>query len=201
MMSFVNTHGNSVGHASRKDDPFVAERMNGLPKIVVSKSMPEPEWSNTQVIRDRVPESIVELKEKTGGDIALLGSGQLVSSLLPLGLIDELRIFVHPTSLPRIYDGHARSFERRRIAGGNGETFGRGDAGDVAVGRSDALPQGARASTPFSTNLGRLHVERQDTRFEQRQNTFIQARAKALLLFSVRQDHNPIAQLGHADGR
>ena len=61
--------------------------------------MPEPEWRNTQVVRDRVSESIGELKEKAGGDIALLGSGQLVSSLLPLGLIDELRIFVHPAIL------------------------------------------------------------------------------------------------------
>ncbi len=85
--------------AGKQDDPFVAERMNALPKIVVSRTMPEPRWGHTQVVRDRVPQSIAELKERTGGDIALLGSGQLVSSLLPLGLIDELRIFVHPTIL------------------------------------------------------------------------------------------------------
>ncbi len=95
--------------AGKTDDPYIAERMNGLPKIVVSKSMPEPEWSNSRVIRDRVPASIAELKAKTSGDIALLGSGQLVSSLLPLGLIDELRVFVHPT----ILGGGQPEFARR----------------------------------------------------------------------------------------
>jgi dihydrofolate reductase len=95
-----------------KDDPFMAKLMNDLPKIVVSKSMPEPEWRNTRVIRGRVPESIAELKEKIGGDIALLGSGQLVASLLPLGLIDELRILVHPTILGGGQPEFARSSER-----------------------------------------------------------------------------------------
>jgi dihydrofolate reductase len=83
----------------KQDDPFVAERMNVLPKIVISKTLPEPEWSNSRVIRDRVPQSIAQVKKQSGGDIAILGSGRLVSSLLPLGLIDELRIFVHPTIL------------------------------------------------------------------------------------------------------
>ena len=98
--------------AGQKDDPYMAERMGALPKIVVSGSMPDPEWRNTRVIRDRVLESVAELKEKTRGDIALLGSGQLVSSLLPAGLIDELRIFVHPTILGGGHPEFARSADR-----------------------------------------------------------------------------------------
>lgn len=84
-----------------KNQPVVAERMNNLPKIVVSKTLSKPEWNNSRIVREQILESIGELKQQAGGDVAIFGSGELVSSLLPLGLIDELRLFVHPTILGR----------------------------------------------------------------------------------------------------
>lgn len=84
-----------------KNDPIVAERMNNLPKVVVSKTLSQLEWNNSRLVRDHVAENVRELKETASGDIAIFGSGELVSSLLPHGLIDELRLFVHPVILGR----------------------------------------------------------------------------------------------------
>jgi dihydrofolate reductase len=84
-----------------ENDPIVAERMNNLPKVVVSKTLSKPTWNNSRLVSDRVMEKVQELKDTADGDIAILGSGELVSSLLPHGLIDELRLFVHPVILGR----------------------------------------------------------------------------------------------------
>lgn len=82
-------------------DPVVAERMNGLPKTVVSRTLREADWNNSRILHDASRESMSALKRQAGGDIAIFGSGELVSALLPLQLIDELRLFVHPTLLGR----------------------------------------------------------------------------------------------------
>jgi dihydrofolate reductase len=84
-----------------ENDPIVAERMNNLPKVVVSKTLSKPTWFNSRLISDRVLENIQELKDTADGDIAVFGSGELVSRLLPHGLIDELRLLVHPVILGR----------------------------------------------------------------------------------------------------
>ncbi len=82
-----------------ENDPIVAERMNNLPKVVVSKTLSKPTWHNSRLVSDRVTERVAELKETAEGDIAVFGSGELVSWLLPHGLIDELRLLVHPVIL------------------------------------------------------------------------------------------------------
>ena len=75
----------------------VAGRMNGIQKYVVSTTLEEPlEWQNSTLIGDNVAEEIAELKRQDGGDISISGSGTLVRSLLHEGLIDELRLMVHP---------------------------------------------------------------------------------------------------------
>jgi dihydrofolate reductase len=85
----------------KQGDPIIAERMNNLPKFVVSKTRSDLEWTNSQLVRDPVAENVRKLKETASGDIAILGSGELVSSLFPHGLIDELRLLVHPVILGR----------------------------------------------------------------------------------------------------
>jgi dihydrofolate reductase len=84
-----------------KNDPIVAERMNNLPKFVVSKTLSGLEWNNARLVREPVVEGVREIKETADGDVAVFGSGELVSSLLQHGLIDELRLFVHPVILGR----------------------------------------------------------------------------------------------------
>ena len=78
-------------------DPIVAGKMNGLPKIVVSKTLERADWSNTRVVRD--PAAIAALKREPGKDALLIGSSDLAVSLGALGLIDEYRIMVNPIAL------------------------------------------------------------------------------------------------------
>jgi len=75
----------------------VAEQMNGVRKYVVSTTLEEPlEWNNASLIGENVAEEISELKRQPGKDIVISGSGALVRSLLEYGLIDELKLMVHP---------------------------------------------------------------------------------------------------------
>jgi dihydrofolate reductase len=75
----------------------VAGFMNGVQKYVVSTTLKEPlGWDNSTLIKGNVAEEIAGLKRQTGGDISISGSGTLVQSLLKDGLIDELRLMVHP---------------------------------------------------------------------------------------------------------
>jgi len=75
----------------------VAARMNGVRKYVVSTTLEEPlEWQNSTLIGDNVAEEISRLKEQPGKDISISGSPTLVRSLLQDGLLDELRLMLHP---------------------------------------------------------------------------------------------------------
>ena len=75
----------------------VAATMNGVTKYVVSTTLEGPlEWNNTTLIGDNVAQEISELKRQPGKDIVISGSGALVRSLLEYGLIDELKLMVHP---------------------------------------------------------------------------------------------------------
>ena len=85
--------------AAEQDDPRVAARMNSLKKIVVSRTLDTAEWANTRLIKNDVSEELATLKQQPGKDIAILGSSDLTVSLLPMGLVDELRIMVNPVVL------------------------------------------------------------------------------------------------------
>jgi dihydrofolate reductase len=75
----------------------VAATMNGVRKYVVSTTLEGPlEWDNASLIGENVAEEISELKRQPGEDIVISGSGALVRSLLADGIIDELRLMVHP---------------------------------------------------------------------------------------------------------
>jgi dihydrofolate reductase len=80
---------------TRSGDPY-SDRINSMPKYVVSTTLTEPEWNNTTVI-DRDPAAaIARLKEEPGKDIVQYGFGQLSHTMLAEGLLDELRLWVHP---------------------------------------------------------------------------------------------------------
>lgn len=74
----------------------LADRMNALPKHVVSTTLVDPKWNNTTVI-DRDPvRAVRSLKEQPGADIVQYGFGPLSRALMAEGLLDELRLWVHP---------------------------------------------------------------------------------------------------------
>src|SRR6266540_7237283 len=84
----------------QREGPF-ADKLNSDPKYVVSTTLKDPEWQNTTVISENVPEEITKLKDETDGVILVAGSGTLVRTLLENDLIDELRLMVFPTVLGR----------------------------------------------------------------------------------------------------
>ena len=79
------------------DDRAVADKMNGLAKIVVSRSLDRADWSNTRLVRD--PQAVAAMKREPGKDALLIGSSDLAASLTALGLIDEYRLMVVPLAL------------------------------------------------------------------------------------------------------
>jgi dihydrofolate reductase len=82
-----------------KNDPIVADKMNALPKVVFSRTLNKAGWNNTRLVRDNMEDEIRKMKMLPGKDMALLGSGAIMSELAQLGLIDEYRIMVNPLVL------------------------------------------------------------------------------------------------------
>jgi dihydrofolate reductase len=75
------------------------DMMNAPKKYVVSRTLKEPTWRNTTIIRDNVIDSVRALKEQPGKNIMTDGSSQLVHALLAHDLIDELHLIVYPLTL------------------------------------------------------------------------------------------------------
>jgi dihydrofolate reductase len=75
--------------------------MNSMAKYVVSSTLTDPEWNNTTVISGDPIAAIRRLKEQPGQDIVQYGFGQLSYALLEHGLLDELRLWVHPLFVGR----------------------------------------------------------------------------------------------------
>ena len=74
----------------------MAEAINGIRKLVASTTLTETGWTNTALIEGDVIAAVKQLKEQPGGTIALTGSISLVRALLAAGLLDELRLLLHP---------------------------------------------------------------------------------------------------------
>ena len=85
--------------AAVEGDPAVAGRMNSIPKIVFSTTLDTADWENTTLIKGNVADAITELKRQPGKALAMFGSPHLTASLLEQGLVDELRVMVHPILL------------------------------------------------------------------------------------------------------
>ena len=75
------------------------EKMNEMPKFVVSTTLESPEWNNTTVLKGDLAEEVGKLKEQFTGDILVAGSAKLAQSLLALDLVDELHLMVFPIVL------------------------------------------------------------------------------------------------------
>jgi dihydrofolate reductase len=76
-----------------------ADRLNSLPKYVVSSTLQEPKWSNSTVLRGDVVSEVSKLKQELDGDIVVYASYQLGRTLIEHDLVDELRLFVYPVVL------------------------------------------------------------------------------------------------------
>jgi dihydrofolate reductase len=113
---------------AKKNDPVVAERMNNLPKIVFSRTLGDPSWNNTTVVKGDLAAEVRKMKEEPGEDMVIMGSGSIVSQLTEKGLIDEYQVVVIPVVLGKgktMFDGvkekvslelkKTRSFDNGRV--------------------------------------------------------------------------------------
>ncbi len=82
-----------------KNDPVVAEGMNSMPKVVFSRTLDRPLWSNTTLVKGDVATEVRRMKNEPGQGMAILGSGSIVAQLTPEGLIDEYQVVVNPVIL------------------------------------------------------------------------------------------------------
>jgi dihydrofolate reductase len=93
--------GFAAAWPSRTDEEGFADRMNNLPKYIVSTTLKEVAWNNSRLIKENITEAISGLKEQPGQDILVFGSGDLIHTLMQHDLIDEYRLLVYPVVLGR----------------------------------------------------------------------------------------------------
>jgi dihydrofolate reductase len=77
----------------------LADRLNGLPKYVVSSTLEHPAWNNSTVLTGDVLHEVSKLRRELGGDIVVPASFQLVHTLMEHDLVDELRLKIFPVVL------------------------------------------------------------------------------------------------------
>ncbi len=105
-----------------EDQQVIAEPLNTKPKHVATTTLSDPlEWQNSTVLEGDLAEAVTALKQEDGGDLHVIGSAQLVRSLLELDLVDELRLVDPPgrarrrkRHLPRRRDAQAAAARRLR---------------------------------------------------------------------------------------
>jgi dihydrofolate reductase len=83
----------------QSDNPFT-EVLDRAPKHVASRTLTEPlPWTNSTLLQGDVPQAVAALKDQSDTDITVLGSGELIQSLMPHGLIDTYVLMIHPLVL------------------------------------------------------------------------------------------------------
>jgi dihydrofolate reductase len=90
------------------NDPVVAKHMNAMSKVVFSRTLNKVSWANTKLVRGDLAAEVRKMKKAPGNDMAILGSGSIVSQLAQAGLIDEFQIVVNPVVLGKgrtMFDG------------------------------------------------------------------------------------------------
>jgi dihydrofolate reductase len=104
-----------------------ADKINSMPKYVVSSSLEEPlEWSNSTLIKGDVAGEVGTLKEQDGGPILVAGSATLVHSLIENDLVDELRLMVFPVMIGGGKRPFPESGQKKRFKLSDTHTFGSG---------------------------------------------------------------------------
>jgi dihydrofolate reductase len=102
------------------------ERMNGMPKHVVSSTLDKVEWTGSRLLKGDVLAEVRKLKEQPGNDLLLAGSAQLFNALMEANLVDRYRFMVHPVVLgegKRLFTGGVK---RPALRLTNTETFASG---------------------------------------------------------------------------
>lgn len=93
------SYDDMLSYWNQAGGPF-KDSLNGTRKYVASANpLTQLKWPNSTLLSGDVPAQIAALRDQPGGNLVIMGSGQLIRSLLPLGLVDELFLMIHPLVL------------------------------------------------------------------------------------------------------
>jgi dihydrofolate reductase len=105
--------------AGRRDNPY-SEVLDRSPKFVVSRTRQEPlPWQGSTLLRGEAAETVARLKEQPGQDILVMGSGELLHTLIRHGLVDVYVLLLHPLVLGagrRLFPGDAPRIDLRLVS-------------------------------------------------------------------------------------
>jgi dihydrofolate reductase len=99
LLGRVTYEGFAAAWPSMEDPAGFADKMNSMPKYVVSSTLENPEWNNSTVLKGDLAAEVGKLKQEIDGVILVAGSAQLAQSLVELDLVDEVRLMVFPVVL------------------------------------------------------------------------------------------------------
>ena len=98
LLGRITYEGFAEAWPGRTDEDGYADRINGLPKYVASRTVEKAEW-NASVINENLAEELARAKQEPGQDILVFGSADLTHTLLQERLVDEFRLLVYPVVL------------------------------------------------------------------------------------------------------
>jgi dihydrofolate reductase len=99
LLGRVTYEGFAAAWPTFSDELGFADKMNTMPKYVVSSTLDKAEWTGSEILGPDLLAEIARLKAQPGGDLLLSGSGQLFRALMTADVIDRYRFMVHPVVL------------------------------------------------------------------------------------------------------
>ncbi|HET7509447.1 MAG TPA: dihydrofolate reductase family protein [Solirubrobacterales bacterium] len=99
LLGRVTYEGFAAAWPQMEDEAGFAEKMNTMPKYVVSSTLERADWQNSTILSGDPADSVARLKEEVDGVILIAGSATLVKALIEADLVDELRLMVFPVLL------------------------------------------------------------------------------------------------------
>ena len=99
LLGRVTYEGFAAAWPTFTDEVGFADKMNSMPKYVVSSTLDSADWNNSTILSGDIVEEVTKLKETVDGVILVAGSAQLVQALVEHDLVDELRLMVFPVVL------------------------------------------------------------------------------------------------------
>jgi dihydrofolate reductase len=128
LLGRVTYEGFAAAWPSMEDKAGFAEKMNSMPKHVVSSTLGEASWQNSTILNGDLRDEVERLKQEIDGAILVAGSARLVQGLLALDLVDELRLMVFPVLLGEGKRLFGDLDDKRRLRLADSRTVGDGIA-------------------------------------------------------------------------
>ncbi len=118
LLGRVTYEGFAAAWPGRTDEIGFADKFNSMPKYVASRTLRDPEWTNSHVLAGEIRTAVAQLKQEVEGDLLVNGSAALCRELLAAQLVDELRLMVFPTLLgsgKRLFEGGPEAVSLRML--------------------------------------------------------------------------------------